>query len=132
MKRSIVFYDSSCPLCSRVVRFILRHERSKILYFSPLQGGYARSFLPSQGVNEVDLSTFYLYSNGRVYSRSSAGLRLLVFLKWYLFFFHIFWVFPPFIRDFMYNIIAKNRYKLFKEKCEIGKVDQERFLESRD
>ena len=131
MNSSIVFYDAACPFCSKVVRFILKYEKDSKLFFSPLQSDYTKSFLPKYGVSEVDLSTFYLFHNNRVYSKSTAALRLLPFLKWYWFFFNIFWIFPPFIRDYMYGVIAKYRYRLFRDTCEIGNLSDERFLEKK-
>ena len=114
MKHSIVFYDSSCPLCSRVVRFIIRHEKNDELRFSALQGEFAKSFfLSSKGINEVDLSTFYLFKNEKLYQKSTAALRLLTYLKWYLLFLNIFWILPRVIRDFFYMIISRNRYRIF-------------------
>ena len=56
---SIVFYDGACPLCSRVVRFVLKHERDKTLKFAKLQGAFAKDFLTEKGINALDLSTFY-------------------------------------------------------------------------
>ena len=129
MNKSIVFYDAACPFCSRAVRFILKHEKNKQLFFSSLQGDYTKSFLPKHGVSEVDMSTFYLFHEERIYSKSTAALRLLPFLKWYLFFLNVFWIIPPFIRDYIYRVIAKNRYKLFRNTCEIGNLSDDRFLE---
>lgn len=129
MKHSIVFYDSSCPLCSRVVRFIIRHEKNDELRFSALQGEFAKSFLSSKGINEVDLSTFYLFKNEKLYQKSTAALRLLTYLKWYLLFLNIFWVLPRVIRDFFYMIISRNRYRIFKNRCDIGSLDPTRDLD---
>lgn len=129
MKHSIVFYDSSCPLCSRVVRFIIRHEKNDELRFSALQGKFAKSFLSSKGINEVDLSTFYLFKNEKLYQKSTAALRLLTYLKWYLLFLNIFWMLPRMIRDFFYLIISRNRYRIFKNRCDIGRLDPKRNLD---
>lgn len=129
MKHSIVFYDASCPFCSRVVRFILKHEKHEELFFCSLQGDYAKVFLSKKGVVEVDLSTFYLFETDRLFQKSKAALRLLPYIKWYLFFLNIFWILPRFIRDAAYNIIAKNRYKLFNNKCDIGFLSKKRDLD---
>lgn len=129
MKHSIVFYDSACPLCSRVVRFILRHEKNDELRFSALQGEFAKAFLSSKEINEVDLSTFYLFKNEKLYQKSTAALRLLTYLKWYLLFLNIFWVLPRVIRDFFYMIISRNRYRIFKNRCDIGRLDPKRNLD---
>ena len=126
---SIVFYDGACPLCSRVVRFVLKHERDKTLKFAKLQGAFAKNFLSEKGINALDLSTFYLFRNGTLYSKSTAALHLVFYLKWYFLLIWIFWIVPRFIRDFIYNTIAKNRYKIFKELCEIGALDKDRSLD---
>jgi predicted DCC family thiol-disulfide oxidoreductase YuxK len=129
LKHSIVFYDSACPLCSRVVRFILIHEKNDELRFSALQGKFAKSFLSNKGINEVDLSTFYLFKNEKLYQKSTAALRLLTYLKWYLLFLNIFGVLPRVIRDFFYMIISRNRYRIFKNRCDIGRLDPKRNLD---
>ena len=46
---SIVFYDGACPLCSRVVRFLLRHEKNNSMKFAMLQGSFAKEFLFEKG-----------------------------------------------------------------------------------
>ena len=129
MKHSIVFYDSSCPLCSRIVRFIIRHEKNDELRFSAPTRKFAKSFLSSKGISELDLSTLYLFKNQKLYQKSTAALRLLTYLKWYLLFLNIFWVLPRVIRDFLYMIISRNRYRIFKNLCDIGRLEPKRNLD---
>tara|TARA_B100001059_G_scaffold14746_1_gene11983 strand:+ start:77 stop:460 length:384 start_codon:yes stop_codon:yes gene_type:complete len=124
----IIFYDAACPLCSRVVRFILRQERNQNLFFSALQGEHAKSFLPGEGIDHIDMKTFYLFRSGVIYDRSTAALRLVPYLKWYFSIFLVFWIVPKSLRDFVYSLISKYRYGLFKERCEIGKVESRRML----
>lgn len=131
MKKPIIFYDASCPFCSKVVRFILKHEKSKDLRFSSLQGDFAKSFLSSKGVHEIDMSTFYFYNDDNLHSKSTAALRLLPYLKWYWSFLNVFWLIPRFIRDYFYRIIAKYRYKIFNEKCDFDFLSKERNLDSK-
>ena len=126
--KDIIFYDAACPLCSRVVRFILKQERNKQLFFSALQGEHARSFLPKKGIYDVDMKTFYLFKKGTMYHRSSAALHLIPYLKWYFSVLMVFWLIPRTLRDLVYNIISKNRYRLFKDRCELGNVDAQRML----
>ena len=130
MKHSIVFYDSSCPLCSRVVRFIIRHEKNDELRFSALQGKFAKSFLSSKGINELDLSTFYLFKNEKLHQKSTAALMLLAYLKWYLQLLNIFWILPGVIRDFFYMIISRNRFRIFKNRCDFVRLDPKRDLDT--
>ena len=131
MKNPIVFYDASCPFCSKAVHFILRHEKGEVLKFSSLQGEYAKEFLSTKGIFEIDMSTFYFYNNDVLYTKSTAALRLLPFLKWYCLFFYLGWLIPRFIRDYFYDIVAKNRYKIFKDKCDFDFLSVERDLDKR-
>jgi len=126
--KDIIFYDAACPLCSRVVRFILKHERNENILFSALQGEHARSFLPLEGIDHIDMKTFYLFKAGTIYERSTAALCLIPYLKWYFNIFLVFWIIPKVLRDFVYMLVSKYRYRLFKDHCELGNVDSRRIL----
>ena len=116
MVSPIVFFDGECGLCSRVVRFINRYEKKDEISFSPLQSDFAIKVLANKNI-KPDLNTFYFYSNDTITDRSSGVLKIIPFLKWYFSFLLIFWIFPKFIRDFFYNLIAKNRLKIYKDVC---------------
>ena len=126
--KDIIFYDAVCPLCSRVVRFILKHERNENIFFSALQGEHARSFLPKEGIDHIDMKTFYLFKAGNIYERSTAALCLIPYLKWYFNIFLVFWIIPKALRDFVYTLVSKYRYRLFKDHCDLGNVDSRRML----
>tara|TARA_B100001287_G_C22568412_1_gene475011 strand:- start:373 stop:777 length:405 start_codon:yes stop_codon:yes gene_type:complete len=129
MIEPIVFYDGTCPLCSRVIRFILKNEKNEQLRFSSLQSDYAKKFFLNRGFTEVDMSSFYLFHNAQFYNRSNAALRLIPYLKWFWLWLNIFWIFPKFLRDPIYAFVAKNRYKIFKEKCDIGILSGQRDMD---
>lgn len=126
---SIVFYDGACPLCSRVVRFLLRHEKNNSMRFAMLQGSFAKEFLYEKGITELNLTTFYLFRNNKLHSKSSAALHLIPFLKWYFLPLGLFWVIPKIMRDLVYDFVARNRYNFFKNVCELGGLDEERSLD---
>lgn len=126
---SIVFYDGACPLCSRVVRFLLRHEKNNSMKFAMLQGSFAKEFLYEKGITELNLTTFYLFRNNKLHSKSSAALHLIPFLKWYFLPLGLFWVIPKIMRDLVYDFVARNRYNFFKNVCELGGLDEERSLD---
>lgn len=126
--KDIVFYDGACSLCSRVVRFILKHEKDDRLYFATLQGDFAHSFLPKKGLLQIDMKTFYLLRKNQVYHKSTAALKLISYLKWYFKIAMIFWLIPRLFRDMAYDFISKNRYRFFKDRCDIGSVDGRRLL----
>ena len=116
MVSPIVFFDGDCGLCSRVVRFIYRHEKKAKISFSPLQSDFAIKILAKNNI-KPDLNTFYFYYNDTLTDRSSGVLKIIPFLKWYFSFLLIFWIFPKFIRDYFYNLIAKHRLKIYKDVC---------------
>ena len=90
---------------------------------------YLYYFFLKRGFTEVDMSTFYLLDNGQLYKRSSAALRLIPYLKWFWIWLNIFWLFPKFLRDPMYVVVSRNRYKIFKRKCDIGTLSEKRDLD---
>ena len=82
--------------------------------------------LPTEQFN-----SFVLIENGRAYTKSTAGLKVYRSLPWYWLWTQIFWIVPRFIRDAVYDLIAKNRYKWFgkKEECMVPTAEiRGRFL----
>jgi predicted DCC family thiol-disulfide oxidoreductase YuxK len=116
----ILFYDGDCGLCAQSVRFFLGIDRHKRLSFAPLQGETAQGYLPANLRDAQCLSTVvYRRSNSNGQSlllRSEAVAHALIdvgglwgFLGWLL------RLIPTPLRDWAYNLIAKNRLKLFPD-----------------
>jgi len=126
--RTILFYDGDCGLCSRVVRFILKNERNSELFFCSLQSDFASNFLKVYSIDSKNIDTIYLYKNGKMYYKSTAALRLVPYLKKRFSLLQVCYVFPKIFRDFWYDLIATNRKRFFKNVCELGKFDSNRFV----
>ena len=114
----ILFYDGECGLCAQSVRFLLGIDRHKRLSFAPLQGETARGYLPANLRDAQSLSTIvYLCSDSdgqSLYLRSEAVARALIDVGgvWgYLG--RLLRLSPTPLRDWSYNLIAKNRLKFF-------------------
>ena len=131
----ILFYDGDCGLCAQSVRFFLRIDRQKRIYFAPLQGETAQSCLPANLRDALYLSTVVYLRNDSdgqsLFLRSEAVARALIdvgslwgFLGWLL------RLIPTPLRDWGYNLIAKNRLKLFLDGACALPTEQarERFL----
>lgn len=103
----VLYFDGACHLCHGAVQFVLRHERTPQLLFSPLQGSRAQAVLPL-ALREVD--SLVLEEDGWFYVKSEAALRLLPYLKWYWQWLKVFWVLPRAWRDGMYDYVARHRY----------------------
>lgn len=125
----IIFYDGDCGFCNSSVQFVLKHERSNNIYFSALQSEFSKSFFSNKHYAEPDLSTFYFYSNGNLYSKSTAAINVVRFLKFPYSLLSVFIIVPRFIRDRGYDFIAKRRIKIMNAFCVIPNPENKiRFL----
>ena len=116
--KKIVLFDGVCNLCSSSVRFILKRDKKNQFLFGSLQGKAGQEYLRQFGLPADTFNSFMLVENKILYSRSSGALRILKYLggAWPLL--YAFIIVPKFIRDAVYNLVAKNRYKWFGKKDE--------------
>lgn len=126
--RNIIFYDGVCLLCNHFVLFVLNRDNSNKLFFAPLQGSTAKQLLTGQQIS--DLNTVYLYQNESLYNQSDAIIRILIALNGLYQLLRIFLILPKPIRDFAYQIVAKNRYQIFGQKdyCPINHPKKNQIL----
>lgn len=113
---SIVFFDGLCNLCSRSVQTILKWDKNDRYLIAPLQGKTAVSKLSDYLKTHPGTDSILLWHDNKVYSRSTAALKIAAGLTFPMNLLTIFWVFPPFIRDMVYKFIARNRYKWFGKR----------------
>ena len=114
-KQVILFYDGDCPLCNRVVTFILNHEKDSKILFSALDTASANELLSKHPLYNREEDTVYFFDGNQLYSKSTAVLKLLPFLKGSLFVLRLGWLLPHSMRDSVYDFIAKRRQRIFKE-----------------
>ncbi|MGN8644584.1 thiol-disulfide oxidoreductase DCC family protein [Gracilibacillus sp. HCP3S3_G5_1] len=128
----IILFDGICNFCSSSVQFIIKRDPARKFHFASLQSEIGQQLVDRHQVSQ-DLDSLVLLEKGRVYTKSSAVLRIAKELKGGYRLFAIFLIIPKPIRDFLYNIFANNRYRWFgkKEQCMIPKPeDKQRFLDS--
>ena len=127
----VVLFDGVCNYCNAMVNFIIRRDKKKVFRFAPLQSEAAQEILRQYHFPQMNFDSFILVENDKIHQRSDAALRLYNKLPWYWKWTQIFWIFPKFIRDGVYNVIARNRYKWFgkKDQCMVPAPEvRERFL----
>lgn len=127
----ILFFDGICNLCNSLIKFILRHDRRGTVMFSPLQSDKAKAILSKYFPSEKIPDSVILLSGDKIYVKSSAILETMRLIggPWKLF--RVFMIVPPFVRNFIYDIVAGSRYRIFgkREECMIpGPDDKRRFL----
>jgi predicted DCC family thiol-disulfide oxidoreductase YuxK len=124
-----LFYDGECGFCNQSVQFVLKHERHHDILFSPLQSEFSQAFFSELGQEQIDYSTLYFWSNEQLHDRSSAVFQLLKHMRYPIKLFRVFGFIPHFIRDYCYNIIARNRKRIAGSFCVIPTTEQrKRFL----
>ncbi|SDW74162.1 Predicted thiol-disulfide oxidoreductase YuxK, DCC family [Lutibacter oricola] len=129
--KSIVLFDGVCNLCNSSINFIIKHDTKERFLFASLQSDAAKEILLQFTSKKNDLSSILYIENNKLYSNSSAALRISKYLRTPINWMYAFIIVPKFIRNAVYNYIAKNRYKWYgkKESCMIPSPElKKRFL----
>lgn len=127
----IILFDGVCNFCNSTVNFVIKRDKKAILHFAPLQSDIGQQLLKEYHLPNDEMRSFVFIEKGKAYTQSTAALKVCKYLSslWPLCYGFI--IIPKFIRDGIYNWIAKNRYKWFgkKESCMIPNADvKKRFL----
>ena len=128
---SIILFDGVCNLCNASVQFIIKRDPRAQFKFASLQSEVGMSLLQKYNLPAHSLRSILLIMDNKVYDRSSAALHIARKLNGPWPWMYGFIVVPPFIRDFIYNWVAHNRYSWFgkREECMIPTPDiQSRFI----
>ncbi|MBI3328731.1 MAG: DUF393 domain-containing protein [Nitrospinae bacterium] len=137
VKVPVLLYDGVCGFCNKTVHMILAHDTHGTLRFAALQSNYGRALVARHPIlRNVDSLVFIETSPGTdeecVFIRSSAVLRVAMYLggRWKLL--CVLSIIPTPLRDVFYDLFAKYRYKLFgrHDSCMIPPPDaRARFLD---
>lgn len=114
--RHLVLYDGVCALCSRLVQFLLTHDRQCAFRFASLQSPKGREAVEDSG--SEDLTTFYVIANyqttlARRLSKGRAALFVISALGWPWKVAGLFGALPTASLDRLYDLVARNRYRVF-------------------
>ncbi len=117
-QKSLILFDGVCNLCNHTVQFIIKNDPNKKFLFTSLQSNTGVELLEKHGFSTIDFKSFILIEDEKVYTKSTAALKIARQLKKPVRFLYAFIIVPKFIRDFFYNIISSNRYRLFGKSSE--------------
>lgn len=110
----IILFDGVCHLCQSSVKFIIRRDPEAVFRLGSLQSEAGKNLLDNYGMEIVgDPDSVILIHRGKVWQRSTAALKIARRLSggWPLL--YVFILVPRFLRDFIYDWIAANRYRWF-------------------
>jgi predicted DCC family thiol-disulfide oxidoreductase YuxK len=108
--KAIVLFDGVCSLCISSVKFINARDKDGYFMFSPLQSSGSNQILSQLNYDGRVGESVILIQQGRVYDKSTAVLKILRHLKGLWRLLYIFMAIPKFIRDPVYDFIARRRY----------------------
>lgn len=117
--KKIILFDGVCNLCNSSVQFIIERDTKNVFLFSSLQSDFGQKILKENNLNEKNFDSIILIDEDKIYQKSDAALRIAKELQSPIKYFNLFLILPQFLRDFGYDLIAKNRYKFFgkQESC---------------
>lgn len=115
----IILFDGVCNLCSGAVQFIIKKDKEKQFRFASLQSDFGQQVLKKFHLPTSHFNSFILLEENQLYTKSTGALRVAKKLSGFWPLLYGFIIIPPFIRNVVYNWIARNRYKWFgrQEAC---------------
>jgi predicted DCC family thiol-disulfide oxidoreductase YuxK len=115
----VVLFDGVCNFCNGSVNFLLDHDRDHRLKFCAMQSDAGQSILAWARLPRDQFDSLVFVERGRVYTKSTAILRIAWHLPWPWRLGGLGLLVPPFLRDWFYDRLALNRYALFgrTESC---------------
>lgn len=128
----IILFDGVCNLCNSSVQKVIKNDSKNVFKFASLQSDFGQRFLNKNQLNSEEFDSIILIDGDKFYTSSDAALRIGKELKGiYKISSFLLWI-PKFIRDGVYRIISKNRYRWFgkQNSCWIPTKElQDKFIE---
>ncbi|GKU83636.1 thiol-disulfide oxidoreductase DCC family protein [Niallia sp. NCCP-28] len=127
---AIILFDGVCNLCNQSVQFILKRDPEGYFSFASIQGESGQELLKKYQISK-NLDSLLLIKDNKYYTKSAAALQICKHLNGFWKYLIIFKIVPPFIRNGLYDMVAKNRYKWFgkRDSCMLPTPDNKnRFI----
>lgn len=124
----LVLFDGVCKLCNAWVKFLIRHDRQRRLRLASVQSAQGQAILAWFGLPTERFESMAYVEGGELFVRSTAVLRIVAQLPWPWRAFALLRLCPRPLRDWCYDRIALNRYRLFGryDSCLLPDPDHER------
>lgn len=118
--KHIILFDGVCNFCNDSVRFVMKRDKKDLYRYASLQSDLGQKMTDERGIDTTEIdSTILIIPDEAYYIKSDAALQISKNLTGLYPILSLFSIIPSSIRDFFYDIIARNRYKWFgkKEAC---------------
>ena len=112
----IILFDGVCNLCNGSVNFFITHDKKDIFRFAALQSDIGIELQKKLNIDHENIESFILIDGDKFYKKSTAALRVAGMIGFPYNLLYPLLIIPPFLRNGVYDIIAKYRYKWFGKK----------------
>ena len=130
-EKQIVLFDGVCNFCNFWVNFLIRRDKNDLFRFAALQSENAKELKNRFKIDISNPDSLFLIVGEKFFIKSAAALMVCKELNGMIKILFPLIILPVFFRDFVYDLVAKNRYKMFgrKESCRIPtEAEREKFL----
>ena len=125
VNKKIILFDGVCNLCNSAINFVIDYDKNDVFRFVSLDSELGQEIQNHLAIKINSIDSIILYiPNEAYYVKSNAALKIINEFKGVWILSKLFYIIPKFIRDFIYDFIARNRYKWF------GKEDSCRLMTS--
>ncbi|HIB47827.1 MAG TPA: thiol-disulfide oxidoreductase DCC family protein [Flavobacteriaceae bacterium] len=120
-QHKIILFDGVCNLCNSSVTFVIKRDTNDVFRFAALQEAPGQALIKKHGIDPAETDSIILVSGDKAYTKSTAALKIARQLGGGYPLLYAFMIVPKFIRNWMYDYVAKNRYRWYgkKESCMI-------------
>lgn len=122
IQKKIILFDGVCNLCNNAVLKVIKHDKKDNFIFASLQSEKGKKIINLLQIDVTKIDSIILFEPSiSYYIKSSAALKIMGDFGGFWNLTKLGWIFPEFIRNLVYDFIAKNRYKWFgkKDNCMI-------------
>jgi len=127
--KKLVLFDGVCNLCNSSVQFIIKHDKKDLFLFAALQSRAGQEIIKSFKINTEETDSVLLYSKkDGVSQKSTAALKIARHLGFPQNLITVFFIVPTSIRNWVYDLIARNRYQWFgkSDNCMVPTPNMQR------
>ena len=120
-EHKIILFDGVCNLCNTSVNFVIKRDKKDVFRFTALQSDVGKELCLKFSIDSSETDSIVLIDSKKYYTKSTAALRITKSLSGGYPLFFGFIVIPTFIRNWVYDFVARNRYQWYgkKESCMI-------------
>ncbi|NNC50589.1 MAG: DUF393 domain-containing protein [Flaviramulus sp.] len=115
--KKLILFDGICNLCNNSVQYVIKNDKKNLFMFTAIQSETGKKIIEEFKIDTAKTDSILLYTPEKgIDYKSTAAIKIAYQLGFPQNLLGIFYIIPPFIRNWVYDYIAKNRYKWYGKK----------------